>query len=125
MVNAKRSLTATSLLAIFGAGWLIVPDGMARYWKMAPNESLDYMGRRYGAALIGLGVAVWIARNALNTQARRALMIGALVALLPTTALSLYGVLTLELNAWSPFAIELVMTLGLAWVLFIRPDPVA
>lgn len=125
MVNGKRALIATSLLAVFGTGWLTMPDAMAQYWKMAPGEPLDYMGRRYGAVLIGLGVAVWLARNALNTQARRALMIGALVALVPTTALSLYGALVLGLNAWPPFAVELVMTLGMAWVLFIKPDPVA
>jgi hypothetical protein len=124
MVTTKRALIATSLLAVFGTGWLAMPDVMARYWSLAPSATLDYMGRRYGAVLIGLGVAVWLARNALNTQARRALMIGALVALVPTTALSLYGALALGLNAWPPFAVELVLTLGMAWVLFVRSDPV-
>ncbi len=124
MADTKRALTATSLLAVFGAGWLMTPSIMARYWNMVPNQALDYMGRRYGAVLIGLGVTVWLARNALNTQARRALMIGALVALAPTTALSLYGALALGLNAWPPFAVELVMTVGIAWVLFIKSDPV-
>jgi hypothetical protein len=125
MVNTKRAFIATSLLAVFGIGWLTMPNAMAQYWKMAPGETLDYMGRRYGAVLIGLGVAVWLARNALNTQARRALMIGALVALVPTTALSLYGALALGMNAWPAFAVELVMTLGMAWVLFVKSDPIA
>jgi hypothetical protein len=125
MVNTRRAPIATSLLAVFGIGWLTMPDVMAEYWKMAPSETLDYMGRRYGAVLIGLGVTVWLARNALNTQARRALVIGALVALVPTTVLSLYGALTLGLNAWPPFAVELVMTLGMAWALLMKSDPVA
>ena len=123
MINAKRALTVTSLLTVFGAGWLIAPDFMGRYWKMVPNDALDYMGRRYGAALIGLGVTVWLARNALNTQARRALMIGALVALVPTTALSLYGALAMGLNAWPPFVVELIMTVSMAWALFAKSDP--
>jgi hypothetical protein len=125
MVNTKRALTLSSLLAVFGAGWLIMPNFMARYWGMVPNEILDYMGRRYGAVLIGLGVTVWLARNALNTQARRALMIGAFVALVPTSALSLYGALALGLNAWAPFVVELIITVGIAWVLFIKSDPVS
>jgi len=125
MVNPKRALTATALLVVFGAGWLVMPDAMARYWKMVPSETLDYMGRRYGAGLIGLGAAVWLARNALNTRARRALMIGALVALVPTTALSLYGALKLGLNAWPAFAVELVLTLGVAWALLVEPGPAA
>jgi len=125
MVSTKRALTLTSLLTVFGAGWLAVPDMMARYWKMVPNGTVDYMGRRYGAVLIGLGVAVWLERKALNTEARRALVVGALVALVPTTALSLYGVLAMKLNAWPPFVVELSMTLGLAWALFAKSDPAA
>jgi uncharacterized BrkB/YihY/UPF0761 family membrane protein len=123
MVNSKRALTATTVLGIFGMGWLIAPDAMAKYWRIAPGENLDYLGSRYGALLIGLAVMVWLARNLPNTQARRALMIGAFVALALTTALSLYGALTLGLNAWPPFAVELALTLGLAWVLFIKPEP--
>jgi len=124
VVNSKRALTATTLMGLFGVGWLVMPDVLARYWRMAPGENLNYMGHRYGALLIGLGVTVWLARNALDTQARRAVMIGALVSLVLTTALSLYGALTLGLNAWPPFAVEAVLSAGLAWVLFMRREPV-
>jgi hypothetical protein len=125
MTGSKLVLTATTVLGIFGMGWLIMPDSMGRYWGLAPGENLNYMGHRYGALLVGLAVSVWLARDALNTQARRALMLGAFVSLALTTALSLYGALALRLNAWAPFAIELTLTVGLAWVLFIKPEPVA
>ena len=125
MINSKRALTATTLMGAFGIGWLIMPDALGRYWSMAPGENLTYMGRRYGALLIGLGVTVWLARNALNTGARRALMIGALVSLVLTTALSLYGAVSLGLNAWAPFGVELVLTAGMAWALLVKPEPIA
>ena len=125
MTSSKLVLTATTVLGVFGMGWLIMPDAMGRYWEIAPGENLNYMGHRYGALLVGLAVTVWLARDALHTQARRALMIGAFVSLALTTALSLYGALALRLNAWAPFAVELTLTLGLAWVLFLRPEPVA
>jgi hypothetical protein len=51
-------------------------------------------------------------------------MTGALVSLVLTTALSLYGALALGLNAWAPFVVELTLTLGMAWALFVKPDPV-
>ena len=124
MINGKHALTATTLLGVFGIGWLIMPDALGRFWRMAPGENLNYMGHRYGALLIGLAVTTWLGRNAINTQARRALMIGAFVSLVLTTALSLYGALALGLNAWSPFAVELVLTVGLAWVLFLKPEPI-
>lgn len=123
MVKSKLVLTATTVLGIFGIGWLIMPDAMGRYWRIAPGANLNYMGSRYGALLIGLAVTVWLGRNAPNTAARRALMIGAFVALALTTALSLYGALALALNAWPAFAVELVLTVGLAWVLFIKSEP--
>lgn len=124
MISSKLVLTATTVLGIFGLGWFIAPDAMGRYWQMAPGENLNYMGSRYGVLLIGLAVTVWLGRNALNTKARRALMIGAFVSMALTTALSLYGALALGLNAWAPFVVELLLTTGLAWVLFIKPEPV-
>jgi hypothetical protein len=124
MLTSKRALTATTVLGLFGIGWLTMPAMMGRYWEIAPGENLNYMGHRYGALLIGLAVTVWLGRNTLNTQARRALMIGALVSLVLTTALSLYGAVALGLNAWPAFAVELVLTAGLAWVLFVKPEPV-
>jgi hypothetical protein len=124
MRNSKIALTATTLMGLFGVGWFVMPDFMARYWKMAPGENLTYMGHRYGVLLIGLGVTVWLARKTPNTQARRALMIGALVSLVLTTALSLYGALSLGLNAWPAFGTEFVLTLLMAWAV-LRPGPAA
>jgi hypothetical protein len=123
MINSRRALTATTLMGLFGIGWLIMPDALGKYWAMAPGENLNYMGHRYGALLIGLGVTVWLGRNALNTEARRALTIGAFVSLVLTTALSLYGAVALGLNAWPAFVTELALTVGVAWALFVKPDP--
>ena len=75
------------------------------------------MGHRYGAFMLGLVVAMWLARNAPNTPARRAVMIGAFVALALTTALSLYG--ALALNAWPAVVVESVLVVGFVWVLHI------
>ena len=124
-MNSKLVLTTTALLiGIFGLGWLIMPDVMGNYWKIDPGDNLNYMGRRYAAFMLGLVVALWLARNAPNTQARRALMIGALVALAVTTAISLYGALALGLNAWPAVVVETVLVMGFVWVLFIKREPV-
>ena len=124
-MNSKFVLTTTAvLIGIFGLGWLIVPDVMGNYWKIDPGDNLNYMGHRYGAFLLGLVVALWLARNAPNTQARRALMIGALFTLALTTVISLYGALGLALNAWPAVIVEFVLVMGFVWVLFIKPEPV-
>ena len=124
-MNSKLVLTVTAvLIGIFGLGWLIVPDVMGNYWKIDPGDNLNYVGRRYGAFLLGLVLAMWLARNAPNTQARLALMIGALFTLALTTALSLYGALVLALNAWPAVVVEFVLVMGFVWALFIKPEPV-
>jgi hypothetical protein len=124
-VNSKLVLTATAvLIGIFGLGWLIVPDVMGNYWRMVPGDNLNYMGHRYAAFMLGLVVALWLTRNAPNTNARRGLMIGALVALTLTTAISLYGALVLALNAWPAVIVEFILVMGFVWVLFVKPEPV-
>jgi hypothetical protein len=123
-VSSKLVLTATAvLIGLFGVGWLIVPDMMGNYWRIGPGDNLNYMGHRYAAFMLGLVVALWLARNAPNTQARRALMIGAFVALALTTAISLYGALALALNAWPAVVVESVLLTGFVWTLFIKPEP--
>ena len=124
-MSSKLVLSTTAvLIGIFGLGWLIMPDVMGNYWGIDPGDNLNYMGRRYAVFMLGLVVALWLARSATNTQARRALMIGALVALALTTAISLYGALALALNAWPAVVVEFVLVMGFVWVLFIKPEPV-
>lgn len=124
-MNSKLVLSTTAvLIGIFGLGWLIVPDVMANYWRIGPGDNLNYMGHRYAAFMLGLVLALWLARSAPNTQARRALMIGALVALASTTVISIYGALALALNAWPAVIVEFVLVMGFVWVLFIKPEPV-
>ena len=125
MIHSRSALTATTLMGLFGIGWLVTPDFMERYWRMAPGENLDYMGRRYGALLVGLGVTVWLARKSPDHPARRAVMTGALVSLMLTTALSLFGALSRNLNAWPAFGVELVLTVGLAGAAVARRRPAA
>ena len=122
-MRSKVVLTASAAaFGIFGAGWLFLPETFYRYWAITP-DSHRYMGRRYGAFMLGLMVISWMARNAPNTQAKRAILVGSLVGWLLTDALSLYAALALGLNAWWPFAVELALVLGFVWVLFIRPEP--
>ena len=123
MINSRLVLTATTILGVFGLGWFLAPDLMGRFWGITPGDNLNYMGHRYGVLLIGLAITVWMARDAANTPARRALMTGAFVSLALTTALSLYGALALGLNAWPAVVVESVLTAGLAWVMFVKPEP--
>jgi hypothetical protein len=123
-MSTKHVLTASAAaFGVFGAGWLMVPGMFYRYWAIVPDAN-QYMGRRYGAFMLGLMVMSWLARKAPNTPARRAMVVGSLVCWVLTDALSLYGALALGLNAWWPFGVELALVGGFVWVLFVNPEPV-
>ena len=123
-MSSKHVLTASAAaFGIFGTGWLLFPGMFYKYWAIVPDTN-QYMGRRYGAFMLGLMVISWLARNTSNTQARRAILAGSLVCWILTDALSLYGALALGLNAWWPFAVELALVIGFVWVLRIKPEPV-
>ena len=123
-MSSKAVLTASAAaFGIFGAGWLLVPRKLYEYWAIE-GDTNQYMGRRYGAFMLGLMVISWLARNVPNTQARRAILVGSLVGWVLTDALSLYGALALGLNAWGPFAVESALVIGFAWVLLVKPEPV-
>ena len=122
-MSTKLVLTASAAaFGIFGAGWFIAPGVFYKYWAIVPDPNL-YMGRRYGAFMLGLMVISWLARNAAKTQTRQAILVGSLVCWVLTDALSLYGAMALGLNAWSPFVVEFVLVVGFVWVLFIKPEP--
>lgn len=88
------------------------------------DENFNYMGQRDGALMLGLAITAWLARNAPNTQARRALMIGSMFTLAILTILSAYGALALGLNTWGPVVAESLFVVSYIWVLFIKPEPV-
>jgi hypothetical protein len=122
-MSSKMVMTAsTAAFGIFGSGWFLLPEMMYKYWAIVPDPN-QYMGRRYGAFMLGLAVISWLARSAPNTPARGAILMGSLVAWVLTDALSLYGALTLGLNAWPAFGVELALVVGFVWVLFIKPEP--
>jgi hypothetical protein len=123
-MSSKPVLTASAAaFGIFGAGWLLVPRMFYAFWEIV-GDTNQYMGRRYGAFMLGLMVISWLARDAPNTRARRAILLGSLVCWVLTDALSLYGALALGLNAWWPVAVESALVVGFVWVLLIKPEPV-
>lgn len=88
-MSSKQILTASAAaFGIFGAGWLMVPEVFYQFWAIVPDTN-QYMGRRYGAFVLGLMVISWLTRNAPNTHARRAILVGSLVCWVLTDALSL------------------------------------
>lgn len=122
-MNSKIALTASAaVFGLFGLGWFFTPETLSKYWGIVPDAG-GYMGQRYGAFMLGFMMISLLARKAANTQARRAIMIGSLFAWVLTDALSIYGAVVLNLNAWGAVAVESLLVVGFVFVLFVKPEP--
>jgi hypothetical protein len=100
-------------LLLFVPGWLLNTLGTS----FCPGAALT--SREYGAALIGILLLTWLARNAEDSIARRAiiwnLFIYDAIALIATLIIQLSG--GLNLLGWGIVAVYLFFTLGFGFQL--------
>jgi hypothetical protein len=110
-----------SIVAIvFGVLFVIIP---AQVYSLYGDESglqLNYMGQLFGAALIGFGLLTWAARNAANSDARKAIVLALFVSEGIGFIVALISQLNNVVNAlgWSTVAIYFLLALGFGYFQF-------
>ena len=63
-MTVKTFFTTIAVLAlVHGVGFVLVPEQVAASYGMATSASTVLMARLFGAALLGLGLIFWLARN--------------------------------------------------------------
>ena len=112
-------LTAV-LTGIFGLAFVFVPVQILSYYGNTAGAPLELIGRFFGSGLIGFAVMAWWARNAADSDARKALVLGFLVSTFVGFIVALMGQLGGMVNAlgWSTVAIYLILALGFAYFQF-------
>ena len=101
--------TVNAILALaFGLGFLIVPAHTLAPYGVEMNVQGLFIGRLFGASLIGYGIVSWLLRGAGETEAVRAVAISFTVADALGAVIAIWMVLTHNVNAlgWSTDAIE-------------------
>lgn len=103
---------------------LIVPSTLLSLHGISTDQSALLMGRYFAVALLGMGSATWLARNAEASKARDAITLGFLVSYIAGFLVSLYGTLTDQMNAlgWLAVAVYLVLVLGLGYIQLSKRD---
>jgi hypothetical protein len=105
----KTLFVATAALTLFlGVAWLFFPEAMLASWNVEAGQSIVYMSRRYGALLFGYVAILWLARNAVASPARTAILVGGLAVTALMSVVSLLGLTAGVIGpvAWSAVAIE-------------------
>ncbi len=115
IVNAVLSL-------VFGVALVLAPASLASFYGGTLSEDGIYVARLLGAAFLGICVLTTFARNATDTDARRAIVlayfianaIGFIVALLDQLARP-------DVLGWSIVVIYLLLALGYGYFQFVKP----
>jgi hypothetical protein len=112
--------------AFFGVAFVLVPSqAISLYGVEEASEILILILRLMAAAFIGFAVLTWSARNASDSDARRAIVL----ALFVSDAIGFIAALMAQLAdvvnslGWSTVAIYLLLALGFGYFQFVKQEP--
>ena len=105
---------------LFGIAFIFFPGFLLSLFGVKLSAGGLFPAREYGAALWGNLMLTWFARNAADSDARRAIILAMFVYDLIGFVVSLVYVLAGTLNAlgWLPVIIYLFFTMGFGYFLF-------
>lgn len=109
--------------AVFGVGFVVVPGWVTSLYgpELTPTlqyvPQLKYVAQLFGAALFAFAVLTWTARNAPDSETRRAILLALFVGDGIGFIVSLIGQLGGVMNAlgWLTVVIYLLLALGFGY----------
>jgi hypothetical protein len=116
----KRLLVLTAIIEVpIGLGLMAVPDLIVRLLLGSPLESAAaiILGRVAGTALLGLGLACWLARDDTESRAAGGVVVAMLLYNSAVSAFLVYASLGLDLHGvilWPAVAIHVAMAIWCA-----------
>jgi hypothetical protein len=118
-------LIKAAVCAVLGAIILIVPTFLYSLFGAELSDGGIFAAREYGAALIGNMLVTWIARSAVESTARRAIIIGLCVYDAVGFVVTLIATLTGVLNplGWLVVALYLFLALAFGYFWWRSPKP--
>jgi len=111
------------LALVFGLAFVLLPSQTLSLYGVSVDAPLKYVGQLYGSALLVFCVTTWFARDAGDSPARSAFILGMFVGSLVAFIVSLINQLGGVANAlgWSTVVIYLLLTLGYGYFQFLKP----
>lgn len=116
-------LIAGILALAFGLGFLLMPRPMLTLYGVATEPSVVLMARFFGAALVQLGLVLYLIRDVGDIRTQRGVVIGSFIGSVAGLVVALTGQFWGLVNelGWSTVAIYGLLTLGYGSIMFGRP----
>ena len=112
----------TVVAGVFGIGFVFFPWQVLSLYGIQPNPPINFIGELFGAALLAFAVLTWTAKNAADSDARKAII----RALFIGDALGFLMALIAQLDAvvnnlgWSTVIIYLFLAVGFGYFHFTK-----
>ena len=107
---------------IFGIAFVVLPAQVVSLYGVTAEAPLKYTGQLFGAALIAFAILTWSARNAADSEARRAIILALFIGHGIGFIVSLIGQIGGVVNTfgWSTVVIYLFLSLGFGYFQFAK-----
>ena len=112
-----------TIVALFYCFFLLFfPVQLLSIHGISPDSSALLMGRYFGVALLGMGLATWLIRNLDASKAKSAVTLGFFISYIPGVIVSLHGTLTGQMTAlgWLAVAVYSLLVIGFGYIYFIE-----
>jgi hypothetical protein len=108
---------------VFGIGFAVVPTTVGSIYALTLDPDGLIMARFFAALLIGIGLMLWLSRNA-DWNALKGITLSLCIADTIGFIVALVGQLAGDMNAlgWIIVVIWLLLALGLAYFRFLNPS---
>lgn len=102
--------------AVFGIAFVVAPSQSMGMYGVEPTAVAMYLGRLLGGCYIAFAIMTWSARNAGDSDARRAIVMALCIGFLIGFIVSLMGQLAHVVNSlgWLTVVLYLFFSLGYA-----------
>jgi len=109
--------------AVFGLIFIFVPETALGLYGITLSPGGVTIARLFGAALIEFALLAWFARNAGESEARKAIILAIFVGEVFGFIVALLGQLSGVVNAlgWSTVAFYLLLAIGFGYFQFKKP----
>jgi hypothetical protein len=115
-------LVAGALALVFGLGFLLAPGAVLPVYGVAVDPGITLMSRFFGAALVHLGVLLYLVRETRDPATQHGLALSGVVGSVAGLAVAVMAVLGRVVNVvgWSTVVIYAALFLGYASLLRAR-----
>lgn len=116
-------LIAGLLALVFGLGFLIAPQAVLRLYGIAPDAAIVLMSRFFAAALLQIGLVLYLIRDVGDLKTQRGVVIGSFIGSLTGLVVALTAQFWGLVNAlgWSTVAIYAFLLIGYGSFIFGTP----